>query len=498
MHSAMFQGLEEVEMAAALTRRNITYFPVVPGRVEFAVEVRQWLIETRPDVLAIELPYSLRSHYMRAIARFPEISIIKLRDPVDSSQWVYIPVEPTDPFVEALRTAQELGIPIEFLEPNWGDRPHVGDAYPDTYVVQMIGRERYINSYRLQESEPTDDMLEYAAAMARKLQGTSPDREVAAVISLNVLDLILDAMEIPQEHPIKRRGSAHLAELCHAHPDCLAEITVEFPFLIDRYNRYRADLSTEPQFLDRMTTQLAVLETAEIGFRRAGEGQLDAWEYGQITKFARNLAHSSGELAADVVDLTLAARGVAGDNYTAHVWHALNLYPAQSAVSDLPVIRVAGEEIWCRRRRIRLHRTLPMKLLEAKQNTLVMILDEDCGGLNDPLKTSEPQCAHYWNAESDCGGLVAIGNPLEPLSDLWSDARFDAAETNAERLLLAALVHSTSRTVVHIAAKPPRRVMRQIAAHLNRKIEHVPIGQVSRAKLECFQRSASGSGMPTV
>ena len=485
----MFDGLEEVELAAALTRRNITYFPVVPGRVEFAVEVRQFLLETRPEVLAIELPAPLRSPYLKAIARFPELSIIRYPDPVDPLQWVYIPVEPTDPFMEALRTAHELGIRIELIEPNWGDRPHIGDAYPDSYAIQTIGRERYINGFRLQKNEPTEEMIEHAEAMARKLQGLHPDREVVAVVSLNMLDLILDAMELPQERDIEPRGSAYLAELCNAHPDCLAEITVEFPFLIDRYNRYRANLSGEPQFLDRIKTQLAVLETAEVAYWRNGEGRLDSWQYRQIAKFARNLAHSSGELAADIVDLTLASRGVVDDNYASHVWHALNHYPEQQLESELFTLTVAAQEIWCRKRRIRLHRRQRPELCSrpATPGAVVAIFDEDPEDSRHPLKSSEPDMAFYGNEASETGGVLLCQLP----GDIWSDARFDAAESKAERLLLAALQHSSARKITYIAAKPPRRLMREIAGHWNRQIEHVPLGQVPPKRLALLRRRAA-------
>ena len=473
-----------LEEATALTRRNITYFPVVPGRLEFAVEVRQFLLETRPEILAIELPAPLRSSYLTAIQRFPQLSIIRFPDSIDPLQWVYIPVEPSDPFIEAVRTAEELGIRVEFIEPNWGDRPHIGDAYPDTYAIQTAGRERYVTGFRLEKNEPTEEMVDYAAAMARKLQGLDPDREVAAVVSLNMLDLVLDAMEIPQERSVEPRGSAYLAELCHAHPACLAEITVEFPFLIDRYNRYRSDLAAEPQFLDRMRVQLAMLETAEVAYRRAGDGSLDAWQYRQISKFARNLAQSSGELAADVVDLTLAARGVVDDNYAAHVWQALNLYPDQQAETSLPTLKVAGEEIWCRKRRIRLHQRPRPRQRPGK--TTVVIFDEDLEGARYPFKISESLSAAYSNEHGESGGVLYCEGTQETLGDIWSDPRFDAAENKAERLLLAALVFAPSRKVTHVAAKPPRRLLREIAGHWNRQIEHVPIGQLSRSTLDAF------------
>jgi hypothetical protein len=478
---------EELNSASSLRRRNITYFPVVPGRLEFASEVRRRLLERPPEVLAIELPLPLRSAYLRAIARFPEISILRFPDPIDPLQWVYVPVEPSDPFIEALRTGLELGLRIEFIEPNWGDRPHLGDAYPDTYAIQMIGRESYVNSYRLEKHEPTEEMLEYTQAMARKMQGLQPDRETLAVVSLNVLDCLLDAMELPQERPIEPRGSAYLAEVCNVHPDCLAEITVEFPFLIQRYQRHRSEEIPDLQLLDRAEAQLAVLKTADVALWRSGGARLEAWQYRQIEKFARNMAHSSGELVADVVDLTLAARGVAGDRYARQVWNALNLYPLQRADCEYPTIKVTSEEIWCRRRRIRLRdHAAHAKGGRPSEIPVVVIFEE---GEEFAVRTAHENSAAYANADAECGGLLLLNDPAKQLDDIWSDPRFDAAETNAERLLLAALHHSSRRKVEHIAAKPPRRLIRDIAAHLGRTIEHVPIGQVSRSRLNQIRRA---------
>ena len=40
----------------SLQRGRFTYFPVVPGRMEFAIEVRQAILRDRPEVIAVELP----------------------------------------------------------------------------------------------------------------------------------------------------------------------------------------------------------------------------------------------------------------------------------------------------------------------------------------------------------------------------------------------------------------------------------------------------------
>jgi hypothetical protein len=84
---------------------------------------------------------------------------------------------------------------------------------------------------------------------------------------------------------------------------------------------------------------------------------------------------------------------------------------------------------------------------------------------------------------AEYGGLL-MTLPPRRLFDVWSDPDYDAAETKAERLLLAGLDYSMERNVVYIAAKPPRSIFRHFAARVNRKIIYVPLGQLSPTKLK--------------
>ena len=117
-----------------LRRGRFLYLPAVPGRLEFAEEVRRLLLAERPEVVAVELPATLEGAYHRALERLPELSVITYED--DSSapdadsdaaeaRAVYVPVEVTDPFVEALRTAAEIGAQTAFIDPDTTERPHL-------------------------------------------------------------------------------------------------------------------------------------------------------------------------------------------------------------------------------------------------------------------------------------------------------------------------------------------------------------------------------------
>ncbi len=77
--------------------------------------------------------------------------------------------------------------------------------------------------------------------------------------------------------------------------------------------------------------------------------------------------------------------------------------------------------------------------------------------------------------------------PPRRMYDVWTDFEYDAAETKAERLLMAALDYSVEQHVVYVAARPPRSMFRQLAARMNRKIVYVPLGQLSPAKLKRYE-----------
>jgi hypothetical protein len=331
---------------------------VVPGRVEFSAEVRQALLRDRPNVVAVELPATLRQAWIRAVERLPEISVIFYPDEAGGEdQAIYVPIEPADPFTEAVRTGMEAGAEVIFAEPDAAPRPHLSDDYPDTYAIRHIGIDRYVESYRVFPQPRSPEIAAHAAGIAWKLQGADPEARVFVVISLNLLDAVLDAMEEPQAQPLARTRREGI-QLLNPHPESLAEITAEYPALQWRYEMARGNLG-EGHLVDRRHAQLAVFREAEKEYEvRTGE-RVAHWQRRLLARYTRNLALASNHLSAGLFDLTVAARSVADDNYAWEVWEAAGRYPPQKTESDLPTASIRGEEVWLDTRRIRLRRRLP-------------------------------------------------------------------------------------------------------------------------------------------
>jgi hypothetical protein len=353
-------GLPDLPDPGSLRRGRFTYLPVAPGRLEFAIEVRQAILRDRPQVVALELPVTLQQHYVRAVARLPEMSVIFYPDETardDAERAIYVPVEPADPFVEAIRSALEIGADVVFADPDSGERPHLKDAYPDPYSIRHIGYEKYVEAYRVYPQERSDELARHAGGIAWKLQGCDPLARVLVVVSLNLLDPVLDAMDEPQAQPMSRlrRDGVHLL---NPHPDSLAEITIEYPYLQHRYEQFRG-LLTDANLIDRRHAQFALFHDAEKSYEVSTGERVAHWQRRLLARYARNLALADHGLMPAIFDLTVAARSIVDDNYGWEVWETAGRYPPQKTASDLETVQISGDEVWLDTKRIRLRRRLP-------------------------------------------------------------------------------------------------------------------------------------------
>jgi len=352
--------VSEVTTAGTLRHHNLIFLPVVPGRIEFALRVRRLLLTERPKVVAVELPSDLQAVFIQALDRLPQISVIvvpdRQKDEEDSAS--YIVIEPGDPFIEALRTAREIGAELVFLEPPGKDKPHLPGMYSDPHSLEIIGIQKYIEAYREHPAPSHPELESHAAAMAWKLQGADPFTSTAVVLSLNMLNPLLRAIESPQDEPPPARITLFSeAELFNLHPDCLAEVTIEAPYYQALYEESR---TTATLSFDRRKNQLALLKDAEKEYVINTGDQIRGWQRIGLARFSRNLALLDRNLMPGVYDLTLAARSIVDDNYAYEVWQMANRYSVQQTEDPpLETLNISGEEIWLRTRKLRLRRRLP-------------------------------------------------------------------------------------------------------------------------------------------
>jgi hypothetical protein len=388
---------------------RLLLLPVVHYRMEFAALVRKVILERRPGAVAVELPQTLEEPFLKAVARLPRLSVILY--PAKGER-VYLPVEATDPVVEALRTAGETGARRAFVEPDLGEGPSYRQRYPDTYAITRVGAAAYVAACRDRAPALSFEDRRRAAGIAQHLRRLMEEEpgEVLAVIGLPLLEGVLESLReakaqaVPFSVP-RREG----VSLLHLHPESVAEVLTEMPFLQAVYERCRHGAPPEPPaaahrttrdygpfrvvggagdeersiaaavdrvarrvcgaaegeapaapppWLDRQRVLLHLFAEAERRYRETTGERLQPWQRRAFGRYSRNLALSGGQLMADLFDMTVAARGVADDNLAYELWELGASYPQQTEKAEVPTAYISGDSIWDGLRTIRLRRRL--------------------------------------------------------------------------------------------------------------------------------------------
>lgn len=336
--------------------------------MEFAVEVRRAILANRPEVVAVPLWRDLQAEILGAVARLPELSAVtwSSSDPAsaDEAEDNYWIVEPGDPYVEAIRTAQETGAEVLFLlegatDGEYAPSPLAGTHLPDTYAVSRLGAEVYANLALASPGAPTaPDPV--AGGMALALQGSDPTRATLAVIALQSAPTLMKRLQVPAGEPEEESAPGHVLEssIVNLHPDCLAEVCNLPPFYAERYEHWRAQAENPPP--DRLSLQRELLRESELNYQIQTNDRLSSWQRRQLARFSRKLALSAHMLLPDLFDLITAARGVVDDNFAWEVWHAAGQWPWQLEESELETRALTSEDLSPNTRRMQLHR-MPMR-----------------------------------------------------------------------------------------------------------------------------------------
>ena len=350
-------------MTSRLQHGHVTFLPVVPGSMEFAVEVRRAILATHPAVVAVPLWRNLQAEILGAVERLPELSAVTWSwadaapDEDDDHYWI---VEPTDPYVEAIRTARETGAEVLFLlesAPNdeTGLGPVAATPLPDSYAASRLGAERYVNLALTAETPAGSESS--IDEMVSALQGSDPTRATLAVVALLSVQSVMKCLDVPagESQEANPPGSTLESSVLNLHPDCLAEVCNLPPFYAERYEHWRAQVESPPP--DRLNLQRELLRESELNYKIQTGEQLTSWQRRQLARFSRKLAHSALLLLPDLFDLLTAARGVVDDNFAWEVWHAAGQWPWQLAESELETRTLTSEDLSPYTRRMQLHRT---------------------------------------------------------------------------------------------------------------------------------------------
>ncbi|MCZ6842414.1 MAG: hypothetical protein O7G32_06240 [SAR324 cluster bacterium] len=362
---------------------NITFWPIFHYRMEFAAVVRSALLADPPDVVAVEFPATWREPILRGVNRLPFLSLVLGEAGADH---LYLPIEPTDAGVEALRTAKELGVPSELIDLDVDRYPFHTDPLPDSYALPRLGYDALLQAYYA-EGVPRRDALDEQreTMMAHALQQLAADSgRVACVIGAAHLPGLLEKLRSPQPRPLARAKPRNL-KLYNWSEKSSREFLSEAPFLAAAYEHWRGKIrqpgamvedareeaaptaeaaavptveSAVPDMPDREQEAGQVLREAVLAYEARYLDEIPANRLRSLANFTKKYALIDGLLTPDLYHLVVGARGVVDDDFAYELWDLGSTYPWQDGSGLLPTIDIDESFAILRGRRLTLRRKL--------------------------------------------------------------------------------------------------------------------------------------------
>jgi hypothetical protein len=369
---------------------RIIYAPILHGSLPFALAVRDLFFRERPDCVAVELPETLSAPVERAVKRLPLLSVIRY-EIADGP--AFLLVEPCDGIFEALRLAREHALPWHLVDRDCDDYPSNDDVLPDPHAVERIGYAAYaerVAAGLAAATVSTEDQLREQTMVFHLDRLLQRYERVLFVCGLAHVDRIRKKVEAPVARPLGRTRRTSV-RVMHLHEHSSREVLSEPGYVQDLYEHWRSADPTAPSppppspaLTDRYRLLRDLLLSARDRMDREDGERLAARPLRIAMQFARNQALARGGLAPDLYELTIAARGVASDDFAWHVWDLGVTYGHQTPSPDLPVYRLTLDELHHGARRLWFRRRLKtrrhaLRLLRPRKKELVP------GAWGDPL-----------------------------------------------------------------------------------------------------------------
>lgn len=335
---------------------NICLMPIISGRVSFVQEVKETFLNTPFDCIAIGLPSSFLSSILQGIRTLPYISIIISKEEEDI--YSYLPVDPCDGMIEAIRLGKEDGLPIRFIDREMKRLPVSDLILPDEYAIRRIGLSTYIQS--IFQAFPIQKKDIQARFMASMLQGLSFEyRKILFVFSVHHLPSILNFYENEYADVPNGRRPDKIG-LYSVHPDSLYLVLGEIPYLTYLYERLKGTISFE-EFEKTDAVKRLLLKARDEYHKEFSEEiyHVSLQDIQTAIQFIRNLSLLKKRLTPDLYELVVGTKGVMGNDFALKVIEIAKFYPYLDITAQFPTIKMTDRYVLREKSSYPVHRKVP-------------------------------------------------------------------------------------------------------------------------------------------
>lgn len=320
--------------------------PVVHGSGACALAVRQWLLEHPCDCLAVSLPQSFRYEVLEGIRALPCPALVLQRplpnlsgstlSPSDGSYvdrvkpaWSYVPIDPCQPVIMALRVACGERWDIAFCDMETNDFQPFTAAMPDPYALKTVSLERFATAVLPSIARPTEQQvtrrLRYQASRLRNLEKYY--QNVVYVCSVVEWPWLREIYWETSQEALEQEQT-EVPERYRIQPQTLMFMLGELPFVTGMYESARAQLADDDNLaIDAVKHLLLSARSSYLQDFGKRARRITPLMLSQCLKYIRNLTLLENRMSPDLYTIGLAAQQILGDQYAIHVIETARHYP---------------------------------------------------------------------------------------------------------------------------------------------------------------------------
>lgn len=335
---------------------RISVAPVLHGSGDFAIELRRIQLAHDFDCLAVPLPPSFQTRVEQAIHHLPDVTAViqEERPAFSTDDWTpdsehsndetdvtrrasYVPIDPCQPVIAALRVAIQEHTPRAFIDMETDRFESHSISLPDPYALKRVSIERFAAAALLGIPRPpeglTTDRIRTMAARLKELE-TRYDR-ILFVCALAdwpwIREAYVNGLTASEED-----AEVEAAQLCSVSENSLLFLLGELPFLTGLYEQARADLDNDENLsVDGLKLLLLASRDRYQAELRSLARRITPKLLSVYLRYVRNLSLIERRMTPDLYTLIVAARQVFGDSFAIELADVSRSYPYTSWL-DLP------------------------------------------------------------------------------------------------------------------------------------------------------------------
>jgi hypothetical protein len=312
---------------------RIRVMPIIHGSGDFAIAVREELLSRRYDCVAVPLPESLQGEVEAAIEQLPRISLViqcdaETEDSDEEAGFSYVPVDPCQGVIAALRTARGERIAREFIDLETPRFLAVTGAFPDPYALKRVRVERFAAALLAAIPPPphqqAKDRIAWMAARLRELES----RYSLILFVCSILDWPwVRAAYLSGARPPEPESFFAPVATYGVDPTTLIFVLGELPFLTGLYERGRRELLPDDNLSVDGVKEMVLEARVRLEQKHPRIAQrITPQLLSNYFRYIRNLSLVERRLTPDLYTLIVAAKQTAGDDFALALAEAARTY----------------------------------------------------------------------------------------------------------------------------------------------------------------------------